>query len=867
MTVRTSVLALLLTLPLAGAPALRDLQPWRQGLEALDAELWEVADTRFEEALQTRDLTPADRHQIEFKRLEAWIRGDRPAQALTKLSDPAFASDAETYFWKAQALAGLGRYREAVETLAPAEANPKAAFRNQALLTRANLQLSLGDQDGASATLDLLAKAGDAKLTRMVKLRQAAILIDRGKFAEARKLLPPAKTLEGADLAEQAFLDATLLLAEGRTDEATAAFTALKEQAETRSRSRYYAAVIGLADATAASDGPEAGALLLLDEIQKQKDAPMLDVIFKRILQWLPEHPIPADPVLERLKLWIPPKPAAFQGVIAASVEKDPAKDTSGAADAWPVAPEKTTQTATNDLAAFSLFTRAIGLRRQGTVDSAHEADFLMSRLRYEYPRHFLVPKALLEIGRWRLEDKQPEAAFAALNAVLQTANSPLLKGEAAFTAARAEYDQDHPEAATALFDQAAALLPNRAGDTAALNSALTRLQNGSLAAFPRSDSPERDARIRADLDLERALSDPSPEKSCEALQQFLSAHPDHPRAGEARLSAAIAALRMHPPDSAFSKAQVGMIEADPALSKSVPPERLAWLRLEIADQAESPADAIHVARQYLNSFSDSGKGPEATLILGRNLFRNEDYHNARLTLEKMAASAPNSPIAPAALMLAARSAALGATDQSREESLALYAKLIARNDALTPLARLERASLLNDLSRLDVAIAELQPWFNSMKPGDPLRIPAGLLLGDALYAQGVEKPASLATALTVYDQLLAEAKNQPALINRLQYQRGMTLERLPGPEGTTRAGSALECYVAVLQAADDHAPAEWKWFENCGFRALKLLEDAGKWRSAMKIASKIASFNGPRSAEAAERAKTIRMEQMIYED
>ncbi|MFD0894999.1 hypothetical protein KBB96_03710 [Luteolibacter ambystomatis] len=867
MPVRPSLFLILAALPALGATALRDQPLWRQGMEALDAELWDVADQRFEQALKTPDLAPADRHQIETKRLEAWIRGDRSDQALKKLADPAFANDPETYFWKSQALAGLGRYHEAVEGLVPAMDNPKAAFRNQALLTRASLQLSLGDQDGARGTLEVLARSSDPSMVRQAKLRQTSLLIDQGKTTEARKLLPPAKGLEGSDLAERSFLDATLLLAEGKADEAVTAFTALKQQAEKQSRPRYYAAVIGLADATAVSEGKEAAATLLLDEIQKQKDLPMLEPIFKRLLQWLPDQPAPDDTIMERLKDWIPPNAPSFRGVIPTPIEGDPAKDLSGANDPWPVPAAKPAQTTANDLAAFSLYTRAIGLYRTGTPDSTHEADHLMTRLRWEYPGHFLVPRALLQVGRWRLLEKDLEAAFVAFDAVLKTANSPQLKGEAAFAEARAEYDRGNPDAAAALFNQASELLPDRSGDVAALNTALVRLQDGDLPAIPSTGHPERDARIRGELDLERALVEPSPDKSCEALQQFLSTHPAHPRAGEARLTAASAALRMHPPDSTFAKAQLGILESDAALLKSIPAERLAWLRLEIADQAESPEAAIQAARGYLGSFPDSPAVAEATLILGRNQFRNEDYHNSRLTLERLANTSPNSPAAPAALMLAARAAALGATDQSRGESLKLYSKIIDRNDSLGPLARLEHASLLIDLSRLDEAITELQPWFASLKPGDPLRIPAGLLLGDALYAQGVEKPASLASALAIYDQLLAEAKNQPALVNRLQYQRGMTLEHLPGPDGGTRAGSALECYVAVLQGTNDRPPAEWKWFESCGFRALKLLEDAGKWRSAMKIASKIASFKGPRAAEAAERAQTIRMEQMIYED
>src|SRR5690606_10611127 len=100
-------------------------------------------------------------------------------------------------------------------------------------------------------------------------------------------------------------------------------------------------------------------------------------------------------------------------------------------------------------------------------------------------------------------------------------------------------------------------------------------------------------------------------------------------------------------------------------------------------------------------------------LILGRNHFQSGDYNDARLVLEKLALADTQDPTrAQAAWLLAARSAALGATAQSREEALALFDKAAALDGPLVAIARLEKARLMIDLNRLPEAIAFLREWF-----------------------------------------------------------------------------------------------------------------------------------------------------------
>jgi tetratricopeptide (TPR) repeat protein len=207
-------------------------------------------------------------------------------------------------------------------------------------------------------------------------------------------------------------------------------------------------------------------------------------------------------------------------------------------------------------------------------------------------------------------------------------------------------------------------------------------------------------------------------------------------------------------------------------------------------------------------------------------------------------------------------------TGQSQQEALILFDKIIQSKDpAVAPLAMLEKGQLLIDMNRLQEASSFLKKWLESLKSSDPLHLPAGLLLGGAIYAQGTANPDSLTDALAVYDKLLPQTNEDAALFNRIQYLRGKTLEQIADAKDPARKREkeAFIAYYSVLEKSD--TPAEWHYFELCGFRAVALLEKAGRWPAAIACAKKIASFKGPRAEEAAAHASQLQLKHMIWED
>ena len=829
-----------------------------KGDDALANELWEIAELRFRECLAAPSLAPDEKAQVGMRLAESLIRAGKSQEALECLNLSFLAKHPENLFWKAQAIAGTGRFAEAVEIFSRFLTNPEAPHRTEAGFSKASLQLALGKPQDALETLAVLALEPNPETSAKAKLLEVEILLDLNQPTEARKLMPPADQLAVKDRPLGAFLEANLLLSEHHFTEAGTAFQAIVSQSQGQSLARYHSAVIGLADSLQAQSNPQDATKTLLMFIQDHQDSPMLEAMFKRLQQWLPESPALTDPILDQLDEWISKPELPELGLIA-----DPPDVDSAAAAALP------TVSKPDELLAFSLFTRAIGLHRINTPQSRADARHLMTRLRLEYPDHFLANRALEQMARWFLDEGDIDHAFAVLDVLRDAAKSPMLRGEAAFLEARSAFMKGDTKQAIRLFDEAALVLPDDSARLARLNAGIARLHSGisnGVILIQNTGTPQ-DKVLETDLELERALATTPAADARKAIEDFLTRHTDHPRAPEAHLAAAESALNSSTPDLAFARTQLETLDTDPEAVATLPPARVALARLRIADLAGDSANCMAIARSILETYPADPAAADAAITLGRNLFEAKDYNAARLVLEGLAKSDSDPGRAQAAWLLAARSAALVGTLSSKEEALVLFEKAIALEGPLASIARLEKAGHLKKMSRYTEASAFLRKWFDSLPKTDPLRLPAGLLLGDSLYSQGEASPNSLMEALQIYDQLLPLAEKHPALIHQLQYYRGLVLEQLPDPKDPTkkREEQALAAYYSVLETTTP--PTEWEYFEQCGWKALTLLEKAGRWPAAIAVAKKIASFKGPRAEEAANRASQIQLDQRIWED
>ncbi|MBB5351441.1 tetratricopeptide (TPR) repeat protein [Haloferula luteola] len=843
---RPALLVATLFVPPLGAEDLAQLEAYRQGMDALSGELWPVAIARFQTALEAPDLTPEDLRTLRLRLAESQVRNQQPEAALQALADPTLAEDPEALFWKAQALTGAGRFQDALEVFALIkEGSPH--FK-EALLTQALVERSLGDLAGAVATFDRLGRERNAPL--IARLLKSETLLEAKQPQAALEALPKRSDLP-ANIAKRAdFLRGEALIDLERPAEAETLFNQLTESPEGQSLRDFHLASIELARARLAQGATQPAADGLLAFIQLHPDSPVLDAAFSTLLRCLPEQPTPNDPILTRLREWAPSALTGSPSILGES---------GNASGSWPALPVASAQS----VGAEALYYLAIATRQLGVADASLQARRLLIRLRQEFPQHPLVARSLLDLGRWDLEAgrKDQAAAHFALLGKRGVPSPATLRAEALALEASSRFSDGDFQQASTLFQEASTLLENEQQVAAQQNAAVSLLASGQLAAFDSLIEQVADPELTAHLALERGIylathRDPGARAELEA---FLAQHPQHPRAAEGRLYAALAAVNAVPPDPIAAKAFLDAIPAD--ARSSLPAATLTLVEIRRLQALSDWPAAAALAAEFLTQHPQDPARPLLLYERGRALFQNKDFNAAGIVLKTLVQESPDHPDAPAALLLAARAAAEGATPQARKESIGLFKQLAEKDSPFRDFARLELADLYILRSQLDDAIALLEPWMKELQAQDPLLVDVGLKLGEALYARAQESPQVLERALAVQDRLLSMLPEDASSRQSVLYQKGMTLEQFGD-----REDAALDAYMQVVQNASEAKDGDWNAIEGCGRKALLILEKREQWSAAMKLASRIASLNGPNAAEAAERAKNLRLEHMIYD-
>ncbi|MBK1880778.1 tetratricopeptide repeat protein [Luteolibacter pohnpeiensis] len=852
-----------LPLTVAAIGAVPGQSALKLGEQALASGLWEIAASHFRDAREADGLNESQKSKITLHLAESLIRSDRPKEAETLLEPLANSGVPGANYWLGEAFAGQGEFSKAANLLSEVALDEASPYRVEAAFSAANLLLSLNQSQQALEILRPFFDASDPLASAQARLRSVEILLDQGNVREARKWMPAEENIVTAEREHARFLDASLSLAEKDADSAAAKFSALLARTEGQTLLRHQAAALGLADAQAMRNDQEAATTTLLDFIQQHKDSTLLQQAFERLLKWLPQNPSPSDPIIVRLAQWIPPLPPAPPVILNTA--------NAGAVGIFPMVEASSEHSQeSEELSAFSLYTTAIALHRVGTAASRHQSQALFQRLLFEHPGHYLTAKSLVETGRWLIEEGKIDQADAVLKSASEITQSPIIRGEAAFLRGRAAYQSGDFAQSETRFEQAAGFLKSTDPDAARINADLARIREGKapiLVSLKESEITPETQKLQSDIEFEQALSTTPATAKLEAIEQFLTANPDHRKAPEARMAGIEAALELSPPNLDFAKNQLDWFHEHP---DQVSNAQLAFMGLRYSDLKGDTAQTIQLATSFLEAFPNTPHADEAAFMRGRNLFEIGNFNEARIAFVKLGEGEGLNPNrAQVAWLLAARSASLGATPQSREEALGLFDHAIQIDGSVTAVAKMEKANLMIELNHTAGAIALLRDWFQSSSKDDPLRLPAGLLLGEAIYSEGTGKPESYQEALSVYDQLLEHAKSEPALFNRLQYLRGMTLEQLPRANDPSRKrdDEALAAYYSVLEAAGSKPPAEWHFFELAGFRALGMLEKNERWPAAIAVAEKIASFKGPGAKEAAARARQIRLKHFIWED
>jgi predicted negative regulator of RcsB-dependent stress response len=116
------------------------------------------------------------------------------------------------------------------------EKHPRSFFASEAALVAAQAAFEAGDLAGAQARLEWVLKSGRDEHRGIARIRLAAVLLDLKKYPEALETLDANK--DEAFTALAADLRGDILFAQGRNDEARAAYKLAIEKSDPRSPMR-----------------------------------------------------------------------------------------------------------------------------------------------------------------------------------------------------------------------------------------------------------------------------------------------------------------------------------------------------------------------------------------------------------------------------------------------------------------------------------------------------------------------------------------------------------------------------------------------------------------------------------------------------
>ena len=146
----------------------------------------EIAVTRLRPLLKT-NLPDAEWRNIAVKLAEALLAAEQPAEALTLLEDPRLGEVPSTKFWRAQALAELHRWNDALSLYQVIGADEASPFRNDAIFGAAEMLRALARPEEALQTLSAIIR--DKQWSIRARLRSAELFLDKSDTDNARRML------------------------------------------------------------------------------------------------------------------------------------------------------------------------------------------------------------------------------------------------------------------------------------------------------------------------------------------------------------------------------------------------------------------------------------------------------------------------------------------------------------------------------------------------------------------------------------------------------------------------------------------------------------------------------------------------------
>jgi outer membrane protein assembly factor BamD (BamD/ComL family) len=775
----------------------------------------EVAVVRLQ-ALLARNLPPEDWRRVAEKLTEALVASKRSADALALLADARLHDSDAAKFWRAQALASLQRWGDALVVYDAIAAESGSPFRTSAMFGAAEMLRALPRRDEALARLQML--FADATWGITAKLRAAELYTENNDAVNARRVLDDMEPVSAGQRKERRLLRGRVELLLHHPEKAIGAFEALLKRPENASHAVVIGALFGIADAHLQLKTPETGDDVLEDFIERHPQDVDLSSVFGKL-----DELYRAERKLSRSELehWA----------------RDPAQPRRALAQWY--------------LARLDL--------RAGRRDRALESFAAMRR--GETKSAALAP-ALIEYAQLKLEDGDFDGALAILNDAKTLQPEPasaqriaLLIGQIAYQAKR--------------FDQAAASFEQIAhsdspwAQLALFNASLGWLGVGNYARFlvdaNELGKPAGDEQSRVQLRLEQGLVEAAKgdSKAVDTLQSFVRDFPQDPRASEAWV--ALAELAFHSTPPRLDEARNDLAHA--ADSKPTPAaiERGDYLKVWIEDSEGTDRNVIELAKRFLEQHPSSSAAFDVRMKLAEAYYRRQDFANAQTQFELLAQQNSGGPLAEKALFFAAESAMSSMGAHALDAAIVLFDRVVRMNGELKWAARNEQAVIERKLDKPHDALSLYDEVLKSdARPADKREAVCGK--GDVLFELGGHE--NYRRAIEAYDQLAADKEGSAHWRNQGLFKKGLCLEK----DGD-RAGALATFYNVLEPEPRPDRRRELFWYYKAGFNAARLLEEDAKWESAAAIYRNLAAAAGSRSEEARARLDRLRLEHFLWGD
>jgi TolA-binding protein len=770
-------------------------------------------------ALLAADLTAEQRQGATAKLGEALLAAGQAEEALKALQDPTLPDLPATRFWRAQALATLGRWMDALPLYQRVGAETPSPFRSSAILGQAEALRALARPDEALRTFSLL--FSDPQWKARAELCAVELLLEKQDTAGARALLDKTRPTALADKKEKRFLQGRIEAQANHHERAIELFQTILRRPEGATRAVVVATLCANAEESLKLNMPETGDDALEDFIEHHATDPELPTIFSKLDQLYRAERTPSTPELSR---WandsIQPRRALAQWYLA-----------------------------------------RIELRA-GRRDTALR---IFAELRKSHPQLPILAESLFEFARAELEDRRFEEALAILDDARGLRPAPALLERINLLAGRALYYARHFEVAAATFETVAHAAPHFASDSL-FNASLAWLQLSDDARF-QADYRELgegggNEETRGDLLLEKGMTEAAQgnKKAAETLQAFLREFPRHRRGAEAWVALAELAFHGAPPN--LEAARKNLARARENAPNPAARERADYLAIWIED-ATPNADGAKVAaaaNEFLQKYPSASFVSDVRMKLAETYYRQQDFSRAQTQFQILAQENPRAAFTEKALFFAAKSAMQSMGAQSLDRALVLLDEVVRKNGDLKWAARNEQAVIERKLGKpRDAATLYEEVLQGAAKPEEKREALCGK--GDILYELGPEDRENYRHAIEVYDQLAAQKDAPPHWRNQALFKKGVCLEKLNERE------NALATFYKIIEDENrPDRPREFFWYYKAGFNAARLLEDDSKWQPAAIVYQKLASAGGARSDEAKSRLSRLRLEHFLWD-